>query len=225
MRKNAALRRLFAATVLVMLAVVPALADHDDEEAIVGVKGGYNFPGMMLSSYEERPDLSIYHVAAYGGYDFGIFSVTGTFWHYFVNVEDGVWRLDGQNPIDQAYIDAGGNGAIAITADIFFDVEVAEDKVFFNPGIGIGPMFAYGQFEQYDYQSKPGAGNIREDKLTEDDVEIDPDSKSDPLPSVLPHVHIDLDWKFLLGDNWFATVNMGLQTTGLGVGAGAGYHF
>lgn len=214
---------LLAAALLLVSASIAA-ADFDDEAAITGVKAGYNFIDPFLSNYEEHTDVSVYHVAAYGGYDFGIFSVTGTAWNYFISIEDGIWRVNGQDIIDQAYFDAGGNGAFGITGDILFDIVVAEDVVDFTPGIGIGFAYIFGDLDQYDYQTNGAGPPTAESDLEQYQVDVDPDSKSE-LPRLLPLVHVDLDWRFHLSDNWFATVNLGLQTFGFNTGAGVGYHF
>ncbi len=191
----------------------------------VGVKGGYNSFGMMVDmAYEEHPDVSASHIAAYAGYNLGFISLSGTLYNYFLSADDGVWRTNGSSYIDQTYVEFGSNGVIGPTFDVTFNIPVHE-RVHFTPGIGLGLGFRYGEITQYDYESKPGAAAKDEDDLEEDEVQPETEDNGKSFMPIWPLIHIDADWKFLIDDNWFAALHLGFQTFGPSIGIGGGYQF
>ncbi|MCZ7586400.1 MAG: hypothetical protein M5R36_25425 [Deltaproteobacteria bacterium] len=229
MMKRSFARPLAQAAVLacaVALFVPAAFADFDDSgTGYAGLKGGYNFVNPFVDMiYDEHEPLSMSHVAGYGGYDFGIFRVGGTLWTYFMSAPDGVWRAKDDDPIDQTYVEMGTNMIIGPTVDIYFDIMLHE-RVYFTPGLGVGLGFRTGEIKQYDYKSKAGFGNVAEEDLTEDQIEREAEQNDATFSSTFPLVHLSLDWAFLIDDNWFCTLNLGVQTFGPSVGAGVGYHF
>lgn len=224
MRRNKLIVQIFVG-VLALSFFGTALADHDSNDPYVGLKGGYNSFGMMVDmAYEEHPDVSASHFALYGGYTLGIVNLGGSLYHYFLSAEDGVWRMNGADYIDQTYVEFGNNGVIGPTFDVSFNIPVHE-RVHFNPGVGVGLGFRYGEITQYDYESKPGFAAIDEEDLEEDQVQPEDEDNGKTFMPIFPLIHIDVDWKFLIDDNWFATLNLGFQTFGPNIGIGAGYKF
>ncbi|MCB9489970.1 MAG: hypothetical protein H6684_14655, partial [Deltaproteobacteria bacterium] len=96
-------RFVFVAVVMT-LSVAPAYADNEDPGAYIGLRAGYNLPEVWLDSFAglaEHTDVTAWHLAASGGYDFGFVRVGGTLWHYFLTIDDGIWRGDGEAALDQ----------------------------------------------------------------------------------------------------------------------------
>jgi hypothetical protein len=202
-----------------------ALADQDSKAPYVGAKVGYNSFGMMVdTAYEEHPDVSASHMALYAGYTLGIVNLGGSLYHYFLSADDGVWRMNGASYLDQTYVEFGSSGVIGPSFDVSFNIPIHE-RVHFNPGIGLGIGFRYGDIKQYDYETAQGAGGIDEDDLEEDDVKAETEDNGKSFMPIWPLFHIDADWKFIIDDNWYATLNLGFETFGPSIGIGAGYHF
>ncbi len=218
----------FVAVIAVLSFTAVAWAGFSEDDAGVGYTGlklGYNIADPFVDMiYEEHPTLSVWHIAAYGGYDFGIVRVGGTLWHYSMSAKDDVWRVNGDDPIDQTYIEMGTNGIVGPTVDVTFDIPVHK-RIYFTPGLGVGFGIRYGEITQYDYKNKPGYAAIPSEDLTESQVEPEEEDNGDTFTTTFPLFHLDLDWTFLIDDNWFATAHIGIQTFGPAFGIGVGYHF
>jgi hypothetical protein len=219
------------AAVLALLCVLVfstiAFAQQPRQDTHVGLRAGYNFPNMVLGTiYEEHPNLNTWHLAGYAAYDFGMVKLGGTLWNYFLSAPKGIWRTTGSDPIDQTYAEELTGGVFGPTVDVSFDFPVTADRrLIFNPGIGLGMGFRYGDVKQYDYESKPGVAVSDKSKLTQDQIRPEDKDNGKKFMPVFPLLHIDADWTYLIDKNWFAMGYLGFQTFGPTVGAGFGYQF
>ncbi|MBZ0273207.1 hypothetical protein K8I61_14305 [bacterium] len=218
--------RVVGALALVLALAAPGVAGNDKAGAVTGVRAGYNmFNTMVDMVYEEHPDVTMWHLGAYGGYDFGVFRITGTLWNYVMNIsEDGIWRVDGDDPIDQTFVEAGSGGFFGPSVDVWFDVPVHE-RVIFHPGVGAGIAFRYGEIKQFDYETKTGFGDVNEEDLTQDQIQPEAEDNGKSFIPVWPLIHVSADWLFLINDNLYCRADIAFQTFGPTFGLGFGYHF
>ena len=206
-------------------AAPPPQPQQPSQDTHIGVQAGYNLPNVVADwIWAQHPKLSASHLAAYAGYDFGVYHIGGTLWYYFLKAPDGIWRNSGDKPIDSAFVHMGSVGVVGPTVDISFDIKVTR-RILFNPGMGLGVGFRTGSVTKYDMMNKKDFTGIDRNSLKANQVEPDPTTKSHSFMPVWPLVHIDADWTFLIDRNWFAMANIEFQTFGPSFGAGIGYQF